>query len=96
MRHQIVAVRTDGGSELHQIAGCAYVYKDDSYRGAALPTEAVASHVVDKSHTYFTHDWRGDAAEVRGVRRSDGSYYLRTTADATKADNLLGLPRYGN
>jgi len=56
-------------------------------------TKAVAIIEIQiNAHRYFTSDARGDEAEVKVIADRNGSKYLRTVPDLTKADNLASLP----
>jgi hypothetical protein len=93
MAKQIVAVRMDGGTEHHHIAGVAYVFlQNATYDANTLKVADVVSK-IKAGERFFTRDWAGEEADVVIVT-SGSTTYIRTKKDGVLRDNLLRLPRY--
>lgn len=88
---QIVAVRTEpSASGTHE-----HIARVKTRYGADIARSTVVNDIRYGSDTYYTEilGFRADVIVVECPHCTFGDY-IKTTADATTADNLLSLPRY--
>lgn len=95
----IVAIRlSSNGTGVEHITEVIWV--NDAFKSGRSPTSAIITFIEDakkpgKSGSGVVKVSDGkEQAVVEVVRPKVGEPYIRTTADATRRDNLLSLPHF--